>query len=215
MKDINCINPTLTNFCISKQKVNRIQSELDITKTRGPNGYPLSSTKKTAKPMTDVLYLVFKNIKRLRKIPDQWKIASVTPIYEKGDRRPVTYYRPFSLLNIDCKTFKKCIYEPVCANFENHLSRHQHSFVRGRSVTTKMLSFLQKIYEAMDKNTSNNIVTFYSDFSKTFDKVPHKELLIKVGQIGVGGCFIEVLVDYSTKEDNSSELITQAPGFLK
>ena len=48
----------------------------------------------------------------------------------------------------------------------------------------------------MDKNTSDNPATFYSDFSKAFGKVPHKELLIKVGQIVVGGCFFEVFVDY-------------------
>ena len=40
IEDINSMNPTLTNFFISKQKINQIQSELDITKTRGPNGYP-------------------------------------------------------------------------------------------------------------------------------------------------------------------------------
>ena len=38
IEDINSMHPTLTNFCISKQKINRIQSELDITCTRGPNG---------------------------------------------------------------------------------------------------------------------------------------------------------------------------------
>ena len=74
IEDINSMNPTLTNFCISKQKINQIQSELDITKTRGPNGYPPIFYQKTAIPMTDVLYLVFKNMKRLRKIPDQSKI---------------------------------------------------------------------------------------------------------------------------------------------
>ena len=46
IEEINSMNPTLTNFCISKQKINKIQAELDITKTRGPNGYPLSSDNK-------------------------------------------------------------------------------------------------------------------------------------------------------------------------
>ena len=106
IEDINSMNPTLTNFCISKQKINQIQSVLDITKTRGPNVFPPIFYQKTAKPMTDVLYLVCKNIERLRKIPDQWKIASVTTIYKKGDRRLVTNYRPVSLLNFDSKIFE-------------------------------------------------------------------------------------------------------------
>ena len=51
----------------------------------------------------------------------------------------------------------------------------------------------------MDKNTSDNIATFYSELFQVFDKVPHKELFIKVGQIGVGGCFLEILHDYIHK----------------
>ena len=106
IEDTNSMNPILTNFCISKPKVNRIQSELDITKTRGPNGYP-PIFQKPAKPMTDILYLVFKNVKRWRKIPDKRKIPSVTPLYRKGDRRLVTNYLPVSILNIDSKIFEK------------------------------------------------------------------------------------------------------------
>ena len=150
--------------------------------------------------MIDVLYLVFKNIKRLRKIPDQCIIASVTPFYKKGDKRLNTNYRQVFVLNISSNILHeyqlninsngKCMYEPIYERFEKHWSKHKHSFVRSRSVTKNMLSFQQKIYEAVDKNTSDYIVTFYSDFSKAFDKVPHTELLIKVGQIGVGRCFL-------------------------
>ena len=105
------------------------------------------------------------------------------------------------------------MYEPLYELFEKRLSKHQHGFVRDNSVTTNMLSFMQK--DLRGKNTSDNIVTFLSDFSKAFDKVPLKELFIKVGQIGVGGCFLYVLVDYLhnrrqfVRADNTSSRILE------
>ena len=36
----------------------------------------------------------------------------------------------------------------------------------------------------------------YTDFSNAFDKVPHFELVQKVANIGVGGCLLEIIVDY-------------------
>ena len=60
------------------------------------------------------------------------------------------------------------MYEPPYEHFEKHLSKHQHGFFRGRSVTTNMISCQQKIYKAMERNISDNIVTFYSDICKAF-----------------------------------------------
>ena len=42
----------------------------------------------------------------------------------------------------------------------------------------------------------SEVVVFYYDFAKAFDRVPHYELLLKAGQIGIGGCLLEVLYDY-------------------
>ena len=59
-----------------------------------------------------------------------------------------------------------------------------------------MLLFLKKIYEALDKNVLSEVVVFYTDFAKAFDHVPHYELILKAGQIGIGRCLLEVLYGY-------------------
>ena len=59
-----------------------------------------------------------------------------------------------------------------------------------------MAGFLQKIYQALDDNSKEQIVAFYTDFSKAFDKFPHFEQIQKVADIGVGGCLLEVLANY-------------------
>ena len=47
-------------------------------------------------------------------------------------------------------------------------------------VATNMVSFIQKIYQALDDNSNDQIVVFYTDSSKAFDKVPQFELMKKV-----------------------------------
>ena len=138
--------------------------------------------------MSKTLNVLFKNIKRLRKMPSSWKTAAVSPIYKKDDRKLVENYRGISLLDIDEKIFEKCMYEPLYKHFASYLSRHQHGFVRGRSVYSNMLRFLKDIHEALDRNTDDYIVAFYADFSKAFDRVPHQHLLNKLCSIEVGGC---------------------------
>ena len=59
-----------------------------------------------------------------------------------------------------------------------------------------MLLFLKAIYEALNHDPQSETIAFYTDFSKTLDKVPHYELIQKVIDIGVGGCLLEILIDY-------------------
>ena len=60
----------------------------------------------------------------------------------------------------------------------------------------KMLAFLHKISESLNKNSKKEITVFYTDFSKTFDKVPHRELLKKIAKMGVGSSVLHVLDEY-------------------
>ena len=168
---------------------------------------------KTSKNLCNIMHSVLRNIKRLQKIPDSWKVAAITPIFKKGDRRKVENYRPVSLLNIDRKILEKCIHIALYNHFQNFLYKSQHGFVMRRSVQINKLLFLRKIYEALDRDPQSEIFVFYTDFSKAFDKVPHYELIQKFIDIGVGVCLLEILIDYlsdrrqKVRVDNTSSRI--------
>ena len=196
LKDFKVQKPSLTHFDISKNTIRNIMDDIDATKSRGPNGIPPVFYVKTSKNLCNIMHSVLRNIKKLRKIPDSWKVAAIAPIFKKGDRRKVENCRPVSLLNIDSKTLEKCIHIALNNHFQNFLTKSQHGFLRRRSVQTNMLLFLRRIYEALDDDHQSEIIAFYTDFSKAFDKVPHFELIQKLIDIRVGGCLLEILVDY-------------------
>ena len=122
LNNIPVSNVSLTNFSISKTKLRNITSDLDVNKTRGPNGYPPSFFVNSGEGMIHALHLLLKNIKRLRKIPKCWKRAVVSPIHKKGEKFLVENYTPISLLDIDSKILEKFMYSPLYEHFVTPLS---------------------------------------------------------------------------------------------
>ena len=161
VKDIQPEIPTLTNFSVTRNEIYQILIGLDVTKSRGPNGYSPVFYQKRAKKMSVILHIIMRNIKRLRKLPKNWKIAAIRRIFKIGNKILVENYRPVSLFNTDTKVFEKSITRVLFDHFVKFLTKHQHGLVRTRSVTTNMLSFLQKIYQALDRNSNDDITIFY------------------------------------------------------
>ena len=61
----------------------------------------------------------------------------------------------------------------------------------------------------------DNVVAFYSDFSKAFDLVPHRLLLENCASIGVGGCFLEILHDYLSGREQFVRMISRSSATLE
>ena len=186
--------PTLMNFDVSS-KIRSILTNLDVSKTRGPDNIPACFLQQLAEPLSLFLSATFRNIKRLGKIPNCWKIGAVSPIHKKGCRASVKNYRPVTLLPLVSKVLERCMYDPIEKQFSDHLTTSQHGFMKKRSVVSNMLCFLNDVQVALEGNPKS-MYSLYTDFSKAFDKVPHAELLIKVRRIGVGGCVLSLLKDY-------------------
>ena len=106
------------------------------------------------------------------------------------------YSKAILTIDNDSKILEKCMYSPLYEHFVTSLSSRQHGFVRQISTITNMLAFLQAVYKALDEDQHSDVVAFYTDFSKAFDKVSHYLLLCKVASPGVNGCLLERLHDY-------------------
>ena len=151
---------TLEDIVIEETKVEKLLSELNTNKAAGPDGIPPSILSQASKELAKPLALLFRRTLDEGKLPDDWKLAYVTPIFKKGSRASVNNYRPVSLTSIVCKTLEKIVRESIIKHFvENDLiSEHQHGFVPGRSCTTQLLEALDQWTSILDDKGSIDIV---------------------------------------------------------
>ncbi|EFA11850.1 hypothetical protein TcasGA2_TC005090 [Tribolium castaneum] len=125
-------------------------------------------------------------------LPSDWKLAVVKPIYKKkGDKFNPSSYRPVSLTSLVIKIMESI----VCDRLRQHLLTYniipppQHGFIKGRSITTNMLACFNEWSRAFDNG--ENVDVIYFDFSKAFDRLRRKRLLLKLQHYGIGGNLLQ------------------------
>ena len=121
------------------------------------------------------------------ELPDQWKLALVTPIFKKGCKNKASNYRPISLTSILCRLMEYIIKEAIINYLikNNLLSDNQHGFLPNRSTTTQLLQSLNDWTENLDNGETIDVI--YTDLAKAFDKVTHDKLIKVVESFGITG----------------------------
>ena len=57
----------------------------------------------------DAIYLIFHRSLKFCEVPDEWKLANVTPLFKKGNKKEVKNYRPISLTSLIVKLLEKIV----------------------------------------------------------------------------------------------------------
>ena len=179
--------PTAPDIKVEQKGVLKLLRGLNPHKATGPDELSTRFLKEMAVPITPALTTIFQATLDQGHIPDDWKSANVAPIFKKGDKSKPSNYRPVSLTSVCCKLIEHVIHSHIMKFFDQHniLSDYQHGFRKQRSCESQLITTIQDLANGIDSSTQIDAVLL--DFSKAFDKVPHKRLAAKLHHYGVRG----------------------------
>eukprot|EP00061_Rhincodon_typus_P011121 g35909.t1 len=92
------------------------------------------------------------------RVPEDWKVANVTPPFKKGREQKTGIDRSVSPTYVVGKILEFIIKDEIAENLEVH-------------------EFFEEVLRKLDKGEPVNVI--YLDFQKAFDKVLYRKLLNK------------------------------------
>ena len=92
-----------------------------------------------APELAPIVHAIFTQSLDTVKLPRDWSLTNVTPIFKKGNRVLVENYRPVTLTCITCKLFEHIVCRHILDHVKDHkiLTNLQHGFRSGRSCETR------------------------------------------------------------------------------
>ena len=107
------VSPNITEVQISIHDTFKVLTELDPSKSMGTDGIGPALLKHCATPLCTPLCHLFSVSLHTARIPSDWKVHKITPVFKSGNKNSVQNYRPISLLSSVSKVLEKLIYDKV------------------------------------------------------------------------------------------------------
>ena len=162
----------------------------------GPDNMHPRVLRDVAEQVSELLTEIFNPSLESGQVPENWRVANVTPLFKKGSREELGNYRPVSLTSVVWKVLETLIKDQLRTHLNTYKLSNgsQHGFIKGSSCLANVLEFYEAVSDWVDEGKAVNIV--YLDFKKAFDKVPHRRLIAKVRACGVAGQVANWIVNW-------------------
>ncbi|XP_065645257.1 uncharacterized protein LOC136075750 [Hydra vulgaris] len=188
----------LSSLHFSIDEIKNKLKNLNPNKTTGPDNVHPMILKQCANVLSLPLTIIYNKSLSERSIPHAWRNANVTPLFKKGDTNEPSNYRPVSLRSIPCKLMESLVTNDIVNHLSklNLISQSQHGFVKNKACVTNLLESNDYITKCLANKNAVDVV--YLDFSKAFDTISHKLLIIKLKAYGIVGDLLDWIEDFLT-----------------
>ena len=170
---------------ISEEGVEKLLRDLNPSKACGADNIPAWFLKMASKQLAPIFTNLFQSSIDSGVVPEEWRRANITALFKKGDRSDPGNYRPVSLTSVTCKVLEHIVHSHVMKHLESHsiLVDTQHGFRAKRSTESQLILTINDIAKTFD--AKKNVDMAVLDFTKAFDKVPHRRLIHKLRHYGI------------------------------
>eukprot|EP00061_Rhincodon_typus_P001543 g15074.t1 len=105
---------------ITKEKVLEKLNDLKVDKSPGPDELHPRVLKEIAEEILEVLVAIFQESLESGIVPEDWKIANVTPLFKKEVRQKTENYRRISLTSVVGKILESIAMDEISEYLEVH-----------------------------------------------------------------------------------------------
>ncbi|OWF41080.1 RNA-directed DNA polymerase from transposon BS [Mizuhopecten yessoensis] len=178
---------TIDNIMINPNIVFKTLEKLKTSKSPDPDNLHSRVLKELSSAICLPLSIIFNTSIHNGTVPKEWRKASVTAIFKKGDRKSASNYRPISLTCICCKVLETIVRETIIKYMHTNklFSKKQFGLIQGRSTVLQLIQVIDHWMKILDARGCIDVL--YCDFMKAFDKVPHHRLVLKMSMYGFTG----------------------------
>ena len=182
--------PPMQKIKVVRAGVLKLLKNVKENKATGPDGIPGKILKTCAEELAEVYRVLFQASLDQGVVPEDWKDASIVPLFKKGDRAKAVNYRPVSLTSISSKLLEHIVHSNIMKHFDHFeiLNPSQHGFRKKRSCESQLITTVNDFADCLNKKQQIDAILL--DFSKAFDKVDHEGLILKLSHYGISNSLL-------------------------
>ena len=174
-------------------------------KAPGMDKIPAELFKYGGNELVKHLHIIIKEIWIKKKMPTDWKLSIICPIYKKGDIVECSDYRGVSLLNTSFKILSNILLARVSPFAENITGNYQCGFRKKRSTTNQIFTLRQILEKTEEFGTETHHL--FTDFRSACDTTEREQLHNAMSEFNIPNKLIRLA--WMTMENTKSQVRIQ------